>query len=514
MSPPEFRLKWFATLSKSDNSYGQILRSSSIVGGAQGLNYVIGMLRIKAVALLLGPAGVGLIGLYQATISLIGTIAGLGIGTSGVREIAAADRTHDAQSIGRTVAVLKLACWVTGFLGWGVTIVFAWPLSVWTFGTGEHWWALALLGGTLLLNAVSGGQSAILQGVRRIGDLARFSILSVIVGTSLSIALYSWLGKNGIVPVLVMSALTNVGLSWWFARKIPVVHVTIPWRHVWPEARRLVTLGVAFMWGGLLTGAVDLATSAMIVRQLGVEANGAYQAAWALSGMFAGFILGAMGADFYPRLTAVANDHPAMNRLVNEQTEVGALLSLPGLMATLAVAPWLMQIFYSVQFLPGAALLPWFVVGVFGRVISWPMGYIFIAKGASRLFTVTETLFAVFRLSLVIYLLDAQGLVGPSIAIAIVYGLYAVGVAIMTNRITGFYPSLAAMRVIGTSLCLVCVGFLAQHSLEATPGLIVGCVLTIVSAIYCLRGIAQRLTSEHRVVRLILQLPGMKACCS
>jgi PST family polysaccharide transporter len=59
----------------STSSYGQILKSSSIVGGAQAINYVVGLLRTKAVALLLGPSGVGLVGLYVSAIGLVGTFA-------------------------------------------------------------------------------------------------------------------------------------------------------------------------------------------------------------------------------------------------------------------------------------------------------------------------------------------------------------------------------------------------------------------------------------------------------
>jgi len=38
-------------------SHREILKSSSIVGGAQAINYIVGLLRTKAVALLLGPPG-------------------------------------------------------------------------------------------------------------------------------------------------------------------------------------------------------------------------------------------------------------------------------------------------------------------------------------------------------------------------------------------------------------------------------------------------------------------------
>ncbi|MBN8493399.1 MAG: hypothetical protein J0M00_18475 [Burkholderiales bacterium] len=58
------------------SSYRQILRSTSIIGGAAALNIGIGLLRMKAVALLLGPAGVGLIGLATNVVALVSNVAG------------------------------------------------------------------------------------------------------------------------------------------------------------------------------------------------------------------------------------------------------------------------------------------------------------------------------------------------------------------------------------------------------------------------------------------------------
>ena len=41
-----------------------------------------------------------------------------------------------------------------------------------------------------------------------------------------------------------------------------------------------------------------------VLRKVGIEATGLYQSAWTLGGLYVAFILQAMGADFYPRLTA------------------------------------------------------------------------------------------------------------------------------------------------------------------------------------------------------------------
>ena len=53
-------------MSDEGKSYRQILRSTSIIGGASVINILIGLVRVKVAAVLLGPAGIGLIGLFKA----------------------------------------------------------------------------------------------------------------------------------------------------------------------------------------------------------------------------------------------------------------------------------------------------------------------------------------------------------------------------------------------------------------------------------------------------------------
>src|ERR1043165_4515517 len=108
-------------------TYSQILKASSITGGAQAATYIIGMVRTKLVAVLLGPSGVGLIGLYQSATALVGSVAGLGIRSSSVREVAEAHGTGQDERMGRTVRVLRRVCWLTGLLGTILTAALAWP---------------------------------------------------------------------------------------------------------------------------------------------------------------------------------------------------------------------------------------------------------------------------------------------------------------------------------------------------------------------------------------------------
>ena len=492
------------------SSYGQILRSSSIMGGAQVINYLVGLLRVKVVAVLLGPAGVGVIGLYTSATNLLGTVTGMGLRSSAVRAIAQADGKGDPQAVARTIRMLRQLCWATGVLGWLASIALAVPLSRWMFQSSEHAWALALLGGMLLLAAVSNGQIALLQGLRRISDIARVQVMAAVLNTAVTIGLYLWLREDGIVPVLLANAAVTLACSWWFARRIEVPLVSMDWSQAIAEAKPLLGLGAALMWSAVLSLALDLYTRTLISRHWGVDAAGLYQAAWALSGLFAGFVLAAMGADFYPRLTAVIRDRQVAARSVNEQTEIGILLAVPGLLATLAFAKWVVWLLYSAEFAPAADVLVWLVLGVYGRVLSWPMGFILLALGAGRRFMLAETAFLAVQATLVIWLVPRHGVVGAAYAFAVCYGLYTVGMAWVGYRLIGFRWSAAVLRMMLVSGSLVVLAFMAQRMFDDVLAIVIGVVLCVAGSLWCLRGLAQRLGPGHRVIALIGRVPGMR----
>ena len=491
-------------------SYAQILRSSSIIGGAYGLNYLVGLVRVKIVAILLGPAGVGLIGLYTSATSLIGTVSGLGISSSGVREVSKSFSDSDVKEAAGTVRILRRMCWLTGLFGWGLAVFLARPVSRWIFGDSGHAVAISILGGTLLLGAVTGGQGALVQGMRRVGDLARINIYGMLINTVVAIGVYAWLREDGIVPVLLTTAVVSLGVSWWFARRIEVQAVTLSWRETFSGARRLIGMGSAFMWSGLLTAGLDMATRSLITREYGIESAGFYQAAWALSGLFAGFILSAMGADFYPRLTSVIDDHDKATRTVNEQTEIGILLALPGLLATLAFAPLAIELFYSKAFLPAAGLLPWFLLGIFGRVVSWPLGYIQLAKGAARWFAATETVFISLQLGLMVWLVAEYGVIGAAYGFAVTYFLYTLGMLWVGSVLIGFRWSGSVIRLLMSSAALVIIAEIAVMALGGKLGAAVATVAAAIGGIVSVRGLSDRLGEGHVLVRGISRLPGSR----
>ena len=242
-----------AITSAGRNTYGQILKSSAIIGGSSVINIAVSIVRSKAMALLLGPSGVGLVGLYSSVLDLTHSIDGMGINRSGVRQIAEAVGTGEEIRVARTATVLRRTSMFLGLIGAALLVVFCRRISLWTFGTTKYAIPVAALSVAVWFSAVSDGQQALIQGMRRIADLARIGVLTAVFGASLTVGLVYFFGESGVVPSLVGVAVITLAVSWWYRRKIKIPSVSLTGLQVREEAGELLKLGLAFMASAVLT---------------------------------------------------------------------------------------------------------------------------------------------------------------------------------------------------------------------------------------------------------------------
>ncbi|XZE34038.1 O-antigen translocase [Pirellulaceae bacterium SH501] len=474
------------------NSYSEILRSSSIIGGAQFINMVIGLVRTKLIAILIGPEGIGLISIYQAVIGIATSISGLGIQTSGVRDIAKLHGEGNVLEIDSVVHTLRRVCWAAGIAGMLLVIAISSTLSWQCFGSYEHTTAFTGLAVIILLTNITGGQTAIIQGTRRMSELAQISILSAIGTTFIVVGLYSLTGIAGIVPALVSSAAFTLLISTIYASRIPIYGRKPSWSETVERSKSLIYLGSAMVASSVFAGLTTWGIQILVAKKFGLTGLGVYTAAFSLSGLFVQFVLSAMGSDFYPRLVAHSHSNQEMTRLVNEQTEIGLLLAIPGLLGTLVSAQLVVSVFYTAEFSSATYLLKWFVLGCMGRVLSWPLGFSVLAKGQGALFAVTETVFCTLHLFLAWLGMKYFGLIGVSISFALLYLLYTIYMLLVNYATIRFRWSsrvvvLVASTVIATILCLLVELFFAFEVAFLT-----GLGIAVVSGIACLQQLALR----------------------
>lgn len=360
------------------------------MGAASVTNILIGLIRVKVAAVLLGPAGIGLIGLLQNLMGVASTLVGLGLGTAGTRQIAEA--ASDAAAVALARRALFWATLALGLFGAGAFFLLRGELAERVTGDAAFSSSIGWLALGVALTVASASQSALLQGLRRIGDLARLQISSAVLSTVIGIAvLFVW-RETGIIAFIIAAPLASFLLGHWYVSRLdrPLRRVS-NFRLLATQWRELARLGVAFMVGGLVVSLGFLAVRSIVQRQLGAVDLGYFQAAWAISMTYLGFVLSAMATDYYPRLTAVIGDRTTATRLVNEQSEVALLLGGPALVGMMALAPLVVRVLYTAEFAIAADILRWQILGDALKIASWPLGFVLLASGASKTYMLAES---------------------------------------------------------------------------------------------------------------------------
>ena len=203
----------------SKKSYKSILKATSLFGGVQIFNIILQIIKSKLIAVLLGPSGMGIAGLFLVTTNLIGGLTNFGLGTSGIKDVAEASKSDDLNQINKTVSILRKIVWFTGLLGTIITIILSPYLSQLTFGNNNYTVAFIWLGLTLLFNQLTVGQLVVLQGLRKLKYLAKANLYGNLLGLVISGPLYYFYRIDAIVPAIIVTSVVNLFFSHYFSKK-------------------------------------------------------------------------------------------------------------------------------------------------------------------------------------------------------------------------------------------------------------------------------------------------------
>lgn len=472
-------------MSEQVASFRRILKSSAIIGGASVINIVMGLVRTKIIAMLLGPAGIGLVSLYTGLMSTATAFATMGIGTIGTRQVAEAS----SQENERALAVARRAIFWGAMLLASIGALVVWSLrevlAAYVLGGAEYATVVGWLALGVALSVASASQGALMQGMRRISDIAQLSVYGSLSNTVLGLALLWQWGRAGLVAYVLIGPLMSYLLGHWYVSRLPkVAYGDVSILEIARQWKILLRLGIPFMGAGLVDALVQLWIRVEVGNTLGAESLGHFQAAWTISMQYIGFVLAAMVTDYYPRLTGVINDHKAATRLVNEQTEIVLLLCAPIFIAMLGLTPWVIQLLYSSAFLATVDILRWQILGDVLKVASWPLSFVIVAAGAGKTFFWTDTLVLLLMGGLIANSLSSIGLQITGIAFLVCYAVYLPMVYLLAKRRIEFkwQPNVARLLLSIFVLCVLVVILSTRY----WWGAIFATVLTLVFGFYTL----------------------------
>lgn len=485
------------------SSYKQIMKATSLFGGVQVFNIIISITRSKMLAILLGPAGMGIAGLFSTTLNLLETLTSFGLRTSAVRDIAAAYTQKDKDKISKITTVFRRLVWGTGLLGMLITMFFAPLLSELTFGDRKYSFAFVILSFTLLFNQLASGYNVILQGTRKLRALAKANVLGAFISLLVITPIYFFYKIEGIAVAILVTSIIMFLVAYYFSKSVSVKKVEVSVEDTFREGKDMIRLGVLLSLSGFITIGVSYLVRIYIAKTGGVDDVGLYTAGFAIVSSYVGLVFSAMGADYYPRLASVSDNKLERNSLINQQAEIAILILGPILTLFFVFIDKIVLLLYSKDFIAIEGMVHWAALGVYFKAISWTIAFLFLAKGASSVFFGSELFNNVLVLCFNIYGYKFLGLDGLGQSFLIVYILYFIQVYFIAKVKYQFYFENRLIKIFFIQLIIGISCFLVVKLFTGVSIYIIGMFLVLLSSFYSFKELDERLELKKHFKNLI-----------
>ena len=401
---------------KKTNGYKHILQYTGLFGGVQTLNILVGMVRNKLVAMILGPDGMGLISLFNSTLKLMSDSTNFGISISAVKNISEYFDKSDEIKLADTVKLVRSWSLLAGLLGMLLCILLSPLLSKFTFSWNGHTLHFILLSPIVFMMAISSGELAILKGIRKLKNLAFISIYNVLGALITSVPLYYFFREKAIVPSLIIMAFIQMILTIVYSYRTYSLKLMNKFRSL-RDGLDMIRLGIAFVLAGVLGSGADFVIRSYMNNVGGIDTVGLFNAGYMLTMTYVGMVFAAMETDYFPRLSGVNQLRFSFNQIVNRQIEVMLLLVSPLLVLFALLLPILLPLLYTGKFLPALGMMQVIMLAMYFRAMCLPVQYIPLAKGDSVSYLLLEAIYDIILVVAVLYSFNRYGLFGAGLGV-------------------------------------------------------------------------------------------------
>ena len=467
---------------ENKNTYNHILKYTSIFGGVQVLNVLIGIARNKILAVMLGTEGMGLMALLNSTVNFISQATNLGLPISAVRSLATYFNDGDEERIRRYIAVIRSWCFLAALLGMIICILAGPVLNAFSFSWGNHTLHFILLSPAVGMLAITGGETAIMKATRRLSQLAVIQLLSVFLIILITIPLVYFFGQSAIVPLIVSTALVSMCATIVFSYRTYPLRKTSH-KGILKEGSGMVRLGLSFVVTAAFASGADMAIRAFLNVEASLDIVGLYNAGIMITLTYASLVFMAMETDYFPRLSAVSSDIEGLTDTVNKQAEVSILLLSPMLAALMLLLPVLIPLLFSSSFSPAVSMAQASMFAMYLRAVALPVAYIALAKGDSLPYLLIESFYSIMLFVCVSVGFLIGGLVGAGLGVSVSYLIEFIGNLIFTRLRYGFSLKNQAWKYIFLQYPLGLLAYVASLSPNPIINWTAGILIVVLSSV-------------------------------
>lgn len=392
-----------------------------------------GLVSMKIIALLVGPAGIALLGQLNNFVSIILSFAGGGI-NNGITKYTSQyrdnpDRLSRYLSVGLRLTVISGSA--IGIL----LILLAIPLSSVILLNPDYAVVFRIFGFTLLLYAANNFILSVINGFKEFRQFVTVNIAGSIIGLIFTVSLVLLYHTTGALVAAVTYQSVVLVVTLLIVRKAAWMNIhTLLRRFDKKIAAQFLRYTLMTLVSALMLPAAQLLLRGYIMTEISDTAAGWWEGMCRISNIYLMVVTSSFSVYYLPRLSEIT-DPVELRREIAKAFRIIAPLLLTGFAVIYLSRHFIVHILFTDQFEPMTRLFIWQMTGDFFKISSWLVAFVMIAKAYTRTFIISEILSAAAYIALGYWLIKLNGVVGACQAHFIQYILYSAAMVLIFYKL-------------------------------------------------------------------------------
>lgn len=410
-----------------------VVKVLSLTSVATLVRMCAGLVSVKVVAAIIGPAGVALLGQLGNFANIAQTLAGGGI-CNGITKYVAEHKDSPAATSSYLSAALKITL-ISSLLCGLALILTARPLSRMVMLSDGYAYVFVVFGFTVALYALNAAALAAVNGFKDFRCYVKVNIVNSVAGAAFTVALACLWGLGGaLVAAVTYQSVVFAVTLWMLRRKLWLRMCSLRAR----LSRRILGEygGYALMAlaTALLVPLVQMLLRGYVMHDISVSQAGIWEGMQKISSIYLMVVTTSMSIYYLPRLSELHSPRQLRSEIFKAFSLIVPLL-LVAFTAIYFMRFLIIRLLFTAEFAPMQELFVWQMAGDLMRIMSWLLAFMMVAKAMTRHYVISEVLSSACYLALGYWLTDVNGIVGLVQANLINYILYFIAMAVIFRRV-------------------------------------------------------------------------------
>lgn len=410
-----------------------IVKVFSLNAVATFVRMLAGLISVKVIAVIIGPAGVALLGQLKNFETILIGLANGGI-NNGITKYVSEYKENEETTKLYISNALKITLVCTAIIA-VILIAGSYYLSKAILLSSEYSYVFIVFGFTILLYSLNTLLISIINGYKQFKKYVVVNICGTIFGLIYSVILVFLWGLPGALINAVTYQSIVFFVTLWLCRDLPwmkkeyfvkKIDKAVVKKYFNYSLMTLTTLALVPVSRMILRG--------YVISEISPTEAGIWEGMNNVSTMYLNVLVSSLTIYYLPRMSELTSPKELHNELFHCYKFVVPILLVLGL-ALFLLRDFVVKFLFTPEFEPMRDLFSWQLMGDFFKMCSWLLAYIMVAKAKTKAYITTEIVFTLLYLLLAFILLKINGIVGLVQGYLINYVLYMIAMCILFRNI-------------------------------------------------------------------------------